>query len=280
MSKTVYAIVGVLALLLAIAAVTIPSILKKESRQVADAGYFVKDVSIWTPLAWIQSNIEKFTDSLKKLEDIQVEVEALRLENAELATQNIRLQGLTEENNRLREMLEFKKASDFKLLACRVIERNPSNWWNTIIINKGYMDSPHLEEDQPVVSPRGIVGKTGKVAAYTTKVVLLVDENCKISGVTETSRARGIIIGNTHFNGGTPSCRITFVSRDSAFVVGERVFTTGLGGTFPPNLLIGTISESPPLTVEKNFGLFREGKLQPMVDLDNLEELFIVLGTK
>lgn len=44
---------------------------------------------------------------------------------------------------------------------------------------------------------------------------------------------------------------MTFVTRESKFEIGERVLTTGLGGTFPPNLLVGTVSEAPPLTAEK-----------------------------
>jgi rod shape-determining protein MreC len=62
------------------------------------------------------------------------------------------------------------------------------------------------------------------------------------------------------------------------FTKGERVLTTGLGGTFPPDLIIGTVSEAPMLTADKNFGLYREGTVEPSVDLNNLDEVFVILG--
>ncbi|NBS83458.1 MAG: hypothetical protein EBS59_01965, partial [Verrucomicrobia bacterium] len=78
--------------------------------------------------------------------------------------------------------------------------------------------------------------------------------------------------------GGSPLCRLTFVTREAKFGVGERVLTTGLGGTFPPNLLVGTVTEAPALTSEKNSGLYREGQVAPASDLNDLREMFILTG--
>ena len=274
MAKTGIIVTIVLVLLLAVIGIILP---QKAKNALSSSSHTVSS-PVWSSFGWVNERIDIFTRSLKTLDDLQQEVTSLRALNAQLQTENASLRGFEDENNRLREMLNFKTSSNYKLLACRVIEREPSNWWNTVVINRGWQHDRNLAPDQPVVSPRGIVGKTGTVGPWTTKVMLLVDENCKISGVTETSQARGIIIGATAYNGGKPSCRITFVTREAEFTEGERVFTTGLGGTFPPNLIIGLVSEAPPLSQDKNFGLFREGAVQPSVDLDNLEELFVILG--
>jgi rod shape-determining protein MreC len=159
-----------------------------------------------------------------------------------------------------------------------VIERDASNWWNSVLVDRGWNDDPNLAQDQPVVTPRGVVGKTGTVGRSTTRVMLLSDENCKVSVLTEGAGARGILLGDTPLNGGSPLCRMTFVTRESKFSVGERVLTTGLGGTFPPNLLVGTVTEAPSLTSEKNSGLYREGKVTPSAELNDLREMFILTG--
>jgi rod shape-determining protein MreC len=212
---------------------------------------------------------------------LQKEVLTLRDENQRLASENQRLWAWAKENETLREMLAFKTNEvHFRLLAVRVEGRELSNWWNAVIVNRGREDDPALREDLPVVSPRGVVGKTGKVGSRTTQVVLIIDENCRISARTENSRAQGIVQGATTINGGKPECRIQFIARDTKFMVGERVFTTGLGGTFPANLLIGTISEAPDLSANRNFGLYREGVVEPNADMENLEKLFVVLGIK
>jgi len=235
---------------------------------------------IWRSVGWVKEKTGGMVEDVKTLEQLQKENLKLVRENARLATENMRLSGMRAEINRLREMVGFKEASPYELLACRVIERDPSNWWNAVIIDRGWKDSEALTPDQPVVSPRGVVGKTGTVGPYTTRVILVIDENCKISAITENSRARGIVQGATSVNGGEPFCRINFVGRESEFSVGERVFTTGLGGSFPANLLIGTVIEAPPLDADRNFGLYRDGRIQPTADLNNLEELFIITGVR
>jgi rod shape-determining protein MreC len=235
---------------------------------------------VYRSVGWMQERKGWVTDRLKTSDEVLEELRQLREKTARVETENSLLRGHQQENSRLREMLGFKQESSYRLLASRVIERDPSNWWNAVIINRGYEDDPALAQDQPVVSPRGVVGKTGTVGRYTTRVILVVDENCKISAVSESSRSRGIIQGATSINGGQPHCRFTFISRESELSLGERVFTTGLGGVFPPNLLIGTVTEAQPLSADRNFGLYRDGVVQPTADLNDLQEVFVILGLK
>jgi rod shape-determining protein MreC len=235
---------------------------------------------IFRGVGWLRERQEQVADRLKTSDEVLAELRQLRETLARVEAENSLLRGHQEENMRLREMLGFKQQTPYRLLASKVIERDPSNWWNAVIINRGYEDDPALAPDQPVVSPRGVVGKTGTVGRFTTRVILLVDENCKISAVSESSRSRGIVQGATSINGGQPVCRFTFIERESELAVGERVFTTGLGGTFPANLLIGIVSEAPPLSADRNFGLYREGTVEPTVDLNDLREVFVILGLK
>ncbi|MCX6936116.1 MAG: rod shape-determining protein MreC [Verrucomicrobia bacterium] len=230
--------------------------------------------------AWggVKNRWGDFQQSLRQFDALEEENRNLRAENIRLQTEIRQLDYLRTENDRFREMLAFRDQPAFRLLACRVVERDASNWWNSILVDRGWNDDPNLAQDQPVVTPRGVVGKTGTVGRSTTRVMLISDENCKVSVLTESAGARGILLGDTPLNGGSPLCRMTFVTREAKFEVGERVMTTGLGGTFPPNLLVGTVSEAPPLTSEKNSGLYREGKVTPAADLNDLREMFILTG--
>jgi len=221
----------------------------------------------------------EFRQSLRQYDALEEENRNLRAENVRLQTEIRQMDYLRTENDRFREMLGFREQQSYRLLACRVVERDPSNWWNSVLVDRGWKDDPNLAPDQPVVTPRGVVGKTGTVGRSTTRVMLISDENCKVSVLAEASGARGILKGDTPLNGGQPVCRMTFVTREAKFDVGERVLTTGLGGTFPPNLLVGTVSEAPPLTSEKNSGLYREGTVMPAADLNDLRELFILTGS-
>lgn len=276
MSRTTIVIAVIVLIILAVIGALLPD---KIERGVSENTHQVAS-HFWGAFGWVKDRSDVIGESLETLEELESRARKLSVENVKLKAENELLRGFKKENDRLREMVGFKKASNFRLLACRVVERDPSTWRNMVTINRGWDDeeAKNLRSDQPVVSPRGIVGKTGVVGRYTTKVILLIDENCKISGVTENSRARGIVIGGTPINGGKPICRMTFISRDADLAVGERVFTTGLGGTFPPNLFIGVVSEAPPLSQDRNFGLFRDGSVDPAVNLDDLEEMFVVIG--
>ena len=253
--------------------------------------FFAPATSRWTervtletisPLARVwgggKNRWTEFRSSLRQFDVLEEENRNLRAENVRLQTEIRQMDYLRTENDRFREMLAFRDQQAFRLLACRVIERDASNWWNSVLVDRGWNDDPNLAQDQPVVTPRGVVGNTGTVGRSTTRVMLLSDENCKVSVLTESAGARGILLGDTPLNGGSPLCRMTFVTRESKFSVGERVLTTGLGGTFPPNLLVGTVTEAPSLTSEKNSGLYREGKVTPAAELNDLREMFILTG--
>lgn len=222
------------------------------------------------------SEVEK---GLQDRQDALTEVQRLRQENTRLAMENELLHGLEKENARLREMLSFKQESSFRLLPCKVVSRDPSSWWNTVLINRGWQDDKNLAKDLPVVTPRGLVGKTGVVSRYTTEVILIVDENCKVAANIGNT-AQGIVVGEGMFDQGRPRARMKYIDRNAVVAVGEIVRTSGLGGVFPPGLPIGTVIEAPQLSAAVNFGLYKEAVIEPIVDLSRLNELFIIVGTK
>jgi rod shape-determining protein MreC len=162
-----------------------------------------------------------------------------------------------------------------------VISREPSSWWDTVQVNVGWHDDPDLAKDQPVVSPRGVVGKTGTVSRDVTDVILMVNQNCSISAVVEGTHDQGIVQGEGNFDEGKPRVKVNYLPKDSQVTVGQFVVTSGLGPYFPAGLRLGTIVGVPPVQNDyPTFGLYREAVIEPTADLNQLDELFIVLGPK
>jgi rod shape-determining protein MreC len=225
----------------------------------------------------------RMNTKLKTLDQAQDEVTQLHQQVAELTLQNQLLTDKAKENARLREMLGFREASPYRLRACRVVSREPSSWWDSVQVNVGWQDEPSLAKDQPVVSPRGVVGKTGSVSQYVTEVILLVNENCSISATVQGAgtRDQGIVRGQGNFEEGKPRVRVQYLPKDSDVAIGQFVVTSGLGPYFPAGLRLGTIVEVPPISkAYPTFGLYREAYIEPTADLNKLDELFIVLGPK
>ncbi|MEO0452671.1 MAG: rod shape-determining protein MreC [Verrucomicrobiota bacterium] len=276
LTRSTYFLIGVTAIIFAVGGFFLP----EEYRAKVDQFSLNLFSPAWDFVDHFKQSTSGLVDDVRTIDELEDLVSTLETENARLAAESLLLKNLTEENKRLNEMVGFEKTSQYTLLPCRVIEREPSSWWNRIIVNRGTKDYPELQPDMPVLSPRGIIGKTGAVSEHTTRVILLVDENCKISAITESSRSRGIVQGSALIQGSASNCILKYVPRDANLAVGERVFTTGLGGTFPANLLIGTVVEAPPLSSDRNFGLYRDGQLKPTTDLNDLNEVFILTGMK
>jgi rod shape-determining protein MreC len=223
----------------------------------------------------------RMNGKLKTLDEAQREVTRLDQEVADLTVQNQVLTDKATENARLREMLGFRAASPYRLRACRVVSREPSSWWDTVQVNVGWADDPDLAKDQPVVSPRGVVGKTGTVSRYVTDVILMVNQNCSISANVEGTHDQGIVKGQGNFEEGKPRVMVDYLPKNSLVAPGQFVITSGLGPNFPAGLRLGTVIEVPPLNNEyPTFGLYREAVIEPTADLNQLDELFVVLGAK
>jgi rod shape-determining protein MreC len=229
----------------------------------------------------------RLNTKLKTLDQAQAELLQMRQQLAQLTIQNQLLADKSAENARLREMLGFREASPYRLRACRVVGREPSSWWDTVEVNVGWQDDPDLTKDQPVVSPRGVVGKTGTVSRYVTEVILLVNINCSISATTQNpndpsaAQDQGIVEGTGNLEEGKTRVLMTYLPKDSKISEGQFVITSGLGLEFPAGLKLGTVVEVPPLDKGfPTFGLYREAYIEPTADLKKLDELFIVLGPK
>lgn len=225
--------------------------------------------------------VSNVNSKLQTLDQAQAEVEKLKQQVAELTMQNQILEDKTNENSRLREMIGFRDASPYRLRACRVIAREPDSWWRSVQVNVGWKDDPDLAKDQPVVSPRGVVGKTGTVSRDVTDVILMVNENCAITATVQGTHDNGIVKGQGNFEEGNQRVMMEYLPKDSQVAPGQFVVTSDLSPNFPAGLKIGQITEVPPVKNEfPTFGLYREAIITPTADLNQLDELFIVLGPK
>jgi rod shape-determining protein MreC len=218
---------------------------------------------------------------LQTLDQAQAEVVKLREQVSNLTMQNQILQDKTAENQRLREMIGFRDASPYRLRACRVLSRDPDSWWTSVQVNVGWHDDPDLAKDQPVVSPRGVVGKTGTVSRDVTDVILMVDRNCSITATVDGTQDQGIVKGQGNFEQGGSRIMMEYLPKNSTVAAGQFIVTSSLSPNFPAGLKIGQVSEVPPLNNGfPTFGMYREAVIEPTANLNQLDELFIVLGPK
>src|SRR6201982_175210 len=219
----------------------------------------------------LQKQITSVSGKLKSLEDLEKENASLRVENTQLKATNQALRDVEHEVNRLRHALNYRERSVFKLVPAEVIARDSSTWWRTLTINRGKQDG--IESDMPVVTDEGLVGKTTTVSANITVVLLVSDENCRVAANVEGTREQGIVTGE-RVAGQAPLLNLNFLSKQANLQPGQKAYTSGVGGVFPPGLLIGNVKDFRARELDG------QAQLVPAVDLTKLEDVFVVVGRK
>ena len=203
----------------------------------------------------------------KKLAEIESDRDRLQLEV-------IQLDELINENNQLRRALLYKEKSPLELIAARVLNRNPSNWYNTLVIDKGALDG--VVVDSPVIVPvgeeAGLVGKVTEVIGdHSAVVLLLTDEMCQVSAKLVKSQEQGILSGQRGALQTLPNLLLRYLSKEANAEPGTKVMSSGTGELFPANLYLGDI-----ISIESGV-IDSEAKVRPGVDFDALVDVFIIL---
>jgi rod shape-determining protein MreC len=220
----------------------------------------------------MRRNVLGIIEGIETLEELQTANHALQVENERLLIENQALRDIKKDNDRLREMLGFTQRSLFELVPAEVISRDPQNWWNSISISRGTVDG--LTTNLPVLTQDGVVGKTVWVGEREARVLLLTDPNCKIAARVEGTQEQGILTGTRMGEDGRPIVTLEFLSRELNLQPGLRVYTSGIGGVFPPNILLGVVEsyDSGPM--------HGSALVRPEVDLSRVDNVFVVIGEK
>jgi rod shape-determining protein MreC len=220
----------------------------------------------------LEKQITSVRTGLKTLEELERENASLRVENRSLRATNEALRDVEHEVNRLRHALSYRERSLFKLVPAQIVTRESATWWRTVTINRGKDDGIDIE--LPVLTDEGLVGKTTTVSANISVVLLVSDENCRVAAAVEGTREQGIVTGERVAGALTPVLDLNFLSKQADLKPGQKAFTSGMGGVFPPGLLIGTVQS---FRVRELDG---QARLAPAVDLSRLEDVFVVTGRK
>ena len=187
------------------------------------------------------------------------EIDALKIENS-------RFRELLATHQRLQSLLQFKKTINQPVLAAQVIGRDPTGWFESVIIDKGKRSG--LKVNMPVVNAQGVVGRLVSVSGNYAKVLLIIDQNSAVDCIIQRSRDNGIVKGLS-----LKVCELDYVLKANDVIVGDMVVTSGLGRVFPKGVPVGKVIE----VVDMPGDLFRGIKVSPMVDFSKLEELLVHL---
>jgi len=208
-------------------------------------------------------NILSSSQDLNRLRQRNLEMEA---EVSNLQSEIIELKQQIAETRVLSALVEFARVHpENRYLAAAIIGRDPSPFVKYVIINRG--SDSGLRTGMPVVTSQGLAGRIAAVTAGAARVELINDPDSSVNVRLEPSGAQAVLLGSL-----SGELSLDLIPQNASVNVGDLVLTSGLGGNFPGNILIGQITS----VSRRETDLFQQASVQPVVDFTKLEIVLLI----
>ena len=200
----------------------------------------------------IQNSLVYLKNKIKGNDSFFQNIDKLKAENDDLKQKNSELE---------------QKLSDYESIPGYVINKEISNFGNTLIINVGQKDG--IEPNMTVISDKGLVGYIISTTNNTSKVQTIIDTATAVSATISTSRDSIIVRGTLDEN---YNLKATYIPTDAKLLQGDTVETSGIGGIYPKGIKIGKIKE---IVNTKNI-TDRYAIIETAVDFSKLETVLVI----
>lgn len=240
----------------------------------AFGGYF-RSVSgqLTGGLVSVQDWFSSRSEAIQEFMAAPADLITLRTRNAELEaqvsqlqTQVIDLQQRANETEILAALVDFSRASpESSYKAASVIGRDPSPFLHYVIINRGSNDG--IQRGMPVVTNEGLAGRIDAVISDAARVQLITDAASSVNVHLKNASTDAMLSGSV-----TGDVTVDLISQDATVEASDIILTSGLGGGFPPDLIVGQVVNVRKLPAE----LFQQATVQPAVDFSRLQIVLVI----
>ena len=202
--------------------------------------------------------------------NVRSENRHLRDEVQRLRVESLVVRETSEENQRLRRLLDLRERMPIATVSGEVIGREWGGWVRSLTVNRGRSDDiPRLAA---VISPDGLVGRVVDVRPGAAIVQVLTDPASTVGAHVLRTRTPGIVEGDPR---GT--LRFKYMARDGAGLqVGDVLVSSGQSGVFPRGIPIGRVRAID----DRGSALFHYAALTPAVDFGRVDEVLLLTGDR
>lgn len=211
------------------------------------------------PVNFVAEEIGNFFNSGDS-KDNKAKIKQLEAENEQLKA----------DNKKYKKELDIKDISKYEPISSTVIARNPDQWMNTVIIDKGAKSG--IQNNMAVMTSQGLVGRVTKVNQFSAQVDL-ISTNARTGKLSVNiqhgdKKVFGLI---DRYDSKKQELIISEVNNKNKISAGDKVVTSGLGDQLPSNLYVGEVTQ-----VENDqYGLAKELRVKTAADLGDLNHVYI-----
>lgn len=219
----------------------------------------------------VVDRMEELYGYLYEYDNLRHENDNLRARVAELEKELRANEQASEENTRLRELLNLAaKHTDFTFESAKVVSWNASNWDSSFTISKG--SDSGLEVGDSVVTEYGVlVGTVTETGSNWSTVETVVDLDTSIGVLVGTEEVSGILEGDYTLMR-SQYMKLSFVAETGRVITGDVVVTSGAGGAYPQGLIVGNVTS----VHSEAAGQVEYAVVEPLTKLDDLTQIFVV----
>ena len=221
--------------------------------------------------AAVSSGVASLWENYADIDAILEENQQLSEENASLRSQMVDYDKLKAENEAYKALESIQsQRPEMTCLSGFVIGRDPLDSFYGFTLDRGSLDGVAVND--AVISDEGyLIGMVVEAGATSCKVMTILHPSFNAAGVISRTRENGIITGSADY-AADGQCVLTNLDRATEARKGDQVITTGLGGVFPANLLVGTVQEVVP----EQSGKSSSAVILPGADPRTVKHVFII----
>src|SRR5712691_1940336 len=218
----------------------------------------------------VGNGVSGFFGNIGELRRASVENQQLRDQVRQMQDEMRDTRQQVAEAERLEKLLDLKTKSSYQSLAARVIARDPSMWFDNIVIDKGRWSG--VELNMAVVAPGGIVGRVVSTSPWSAQVMLITNEKSG-AGAVVGQLGQANSLGSIKGLGESGLLEMRYVSGLEKVQVGDAVVTTGQDGIYPPGYDVGAVVEAGSGSTTQTQAI----RIRPTAGLDRLKEVAVLL---
>ena len=220
--------------------------------------------------SWMSGRLE----ACRETEELAAQNQELEQKIAQLTEENTRLTQNQNELQRLQELYQLDQDySEYDKVAAQVISKDPGNWYDTFVINKGSADG--IERDMNVIAAGGLVGLVTEVETNCATVRSIIDDSSSVSAMAVSTSDTCVVSGDLRL---MDEGKLAFsqMSAENTVAVGEQIVTSNISDKYLRGILIGYISE----VEEDSNHLTYTGYITPAVDFRHIQEVLVIKQLK
>ena len=221
--------------------------------------------------AAVSNGVSSLWEKYTNIDAILEENEKLTTENAELRGQMVDYDKLKAENEAYKALTNIQEQHpEMSYVSSFVIGRDPLDSFYGFTLDKGSLDG--VEANDAITSDEGyLLGVVTEVDLTSCKVMTILHPSFNAAGVVSRTRDNGIITGSADY-AAEGLCILSNLSRSTLTKANDQVITTGLGGVFPPDVLVGVVQDLVPEASGKS----TIAVIKPGADPRTVKHVFII----